>query len=113
MVSLKVSFITLFVIFISVGVIYASSVNTCGNLGTASPVLAQECTGVKYQNGTCCYVENASKNINYCVLLLGTPKKDAINNFQSEINTPGITVDCHSEFLTYSMLFLILALFLI
>jgi hypothetical protein len=110
--SLKLFLFTLFVLFICIGLIHGNSINTCGNLGTASPLLAEECTGAKYQNGTCCFVENAANNVSYCVLLLGTPRNDAIENFQTEINIPSISVDCHSEFLTASLFLFILAMFL-
>ena len=112
MAGLKVSLFTLIVLFIYVGLIHTSSVNTCGNLGTASPLLSEECTGVKYQNGTCCFVENSANNVTYCVLLLGTPRSDSLKNFDSEINIPSVSVDCHSEFLTATLFLIILALFL-
>ena len=111
MTSFKVATFTFFVIFMCVMMTNGSSVNTCGNIGSASPQLAEECTGVTYKNGTCCYVKNSVNNVSYCVLLLGTPRTEAINNFESKINITGISVDCHSEFLTLSV-FLIIGFFL-
>ena len=109
MISLKFAIFKFCVLLISVGMIYGSTQNTCGNLGTASPQLPAECTGVSYKNGTCCYVENSANNVRYCVLLLGTAREEAINNFESAVNIPSISVNCHSEFLALSF-FLIIGL---
>ena len=107
MTSLNIKTFSFFLLFICVAMVYGSTVNTCGNLETASPQLPEECTGVSHKNGTCCYVENSANNIKYCVLLLGTPREEAIDNFKSEINISTISVNCQSEFLTLSIFWIL------
>lgn len=108
-------FLSTLVVFFSLCFTYSLGdvVNTCGNVGNLEPQLAEECTGVSYKDGTCCFVHNTQNDIKYCVFLLGSLREQSIQNFYNEIDNENIKVDCNSRFISISMvIFFIFAIFI-
>ena len=103
--------VSIIVVIFSACVLYSMEkvVNTCGNIQSdLEPQLAQECTGVTYKNGTCCFVQNMKKDIRYCVLLLGSLKEEAIRNFYNDFNINYVTVNCNSNYLSFSAILIMI-----
>jgi len=87
--------------------------NSCGNTDVFPPRIHKECTGVSTKKGKCCYVRDVEQDISYCILLLGTPREEALKRFSEELEGDTIIINCRSEYLTLSMiLLLIFGLFL-
>jgi hypothetical protein len=82
--------------------------NTCGNTDVFPPRIHKECTGISIKDGKCCYVRDVEQDISYCVLLYGNPREEALKRFSKELGGDTIIINCHSEYLTISMILLLI-----